>query len=58
MFLFLGIGIISISLIFYTFETLLVMGLIYLLLIPVGLFFYKKNRLSKTIAEDEHEDIL
>ena len=57
-FLFLGIGIISISLIFYTFETLLVMGLIYLLLIPVGLFFYKKNRLSKTIAEDEHEDIL
>ena len=57
-FLFLAIGVISISLIFYTFETLVIMCLIYLSLIPAGLFFYRKKRSSKTLAEDEHEDIL
>ena len=57
-FLFLGIGIVSISLIFYTFETLVIMILIYLLLIPVGLLFYRKNKSRKIVAEDENEDIL
>jgi len=57
-FLFLGIGIISISLIFFTFETLLIMGLVYLLLIPIGLLSYRNNGSRKTLAEDEHEDIL
>ena len=57
-FLFLGIGIISISLIFFTFETLLIGGLLYLLLIPVGFFFYRKSNFSKISSEDEHEDIL
>jgi CDP-diacylglycerol--serine O-phosphatidyltransferase len=58
-FLFLGIGIISIFLIFFTFETLLLIGLIYFLLIPVSFVSYRKNRSSnKTSPEDEHEDIL
>ena len=58
MFLFLGIGIISISLIFYTFETLVILGLIYFFLIPIGVLSYKKNISSKNFTEDEHEDIL
>ena len=57
-FLFLGIGIISISLIFYTFETLVILGLIYFFLIPIGVLSYKKNVSSKNFTEDEHEDIL
>ncbi len=57
-FLFLGIGVTSICLIFYTFETLVIMGLMYLLLIPVGLFFYRKNKSEKALIEDENEDIL
>ena len=57
-FLFLGIGIISISLIFFTFETLLIGGVIYLLLIPVGFIFYRRNNANQNLAEDEHEDIL
>ncbi len=42
-FLFLGIGITCISLIFFTFETLLFMGLGYFFLIPLSILFYKKN---------------
>ena len=57
-FLFLGIGIISISLIFYTFETLVILGLIYFFLFPIGVLSYKKNISSKNFTEDEHEDIL
>ena len=59
-FLLLSIGIIFISLLFYTFETLLIFSLIYLLSIPVSIFIYKKNErknLSK-ISDDDHEDIL
>ncbi len=59
-FLLLGIGIIFVSLVFFTFEALLIMGVIYLLLIPVSIVLYQKksrqfNRLS---SEDEHEDVL
>jgi len=57
-FLFLGIGVLSISLIFFTFETLLIMGLGYFLLIPLSLLFYRNKNLNKTSFEDEHEDIL
>ena len=39
-FLLLGIGIIFISLLFYTLETLLVFGITYLLSIPVSLLIY------------------
>ncbi|MDC0858935.1 CDP-diacylglycerol--serine O-phosphatidyltransferase [Pelagibacteraceae bacterium] len=59
-FLLLGIGIIFISLLFYTLKTLLAFGIIYLLSIPVSIIIYnnqnKKN--FKKISDEEHEDIL
>ena len=59
-FILLGIGIIFISLLDYTFETLLVFGLIYLISIPVSFFMYNKNNKKETLetSEDEHEDVL
>ena len=59
-FILLGIGIIFISLLDYTFETLLVFGLLYFISIPVSFFMFK-NRSKKDISEtseDEHEDVL
>ena len=57
-FLFLGIGIISVLLIFFTFKTLLFMGVGYLLLIPISFLSYRKKSANKILVEDEHEDIL
>ena len=59
-FILLGIGTIFISLLYYTFETLLVFGLLYFISIPVSFFMFK-NRSKKEISEtseDEHEDVL
>ncbi len=58
-FLLLGAGIVFIALLFYTLETLLIFGLIYLISIPVSIIMYKKqnNKLEK-ISDDNHEDIL
>ena len=58
-FLLFGIVIIFISLIFFTFKSLLIIGGIYLLSIPLSFDFYKKT--AKNInnqLEDDHEDIL
>ena len=59
-FLLLGIGICVSLLIFYTFETLFFIGVIYILLIPISFFHYrhknKKSFISST--EDEDEDVL
>ena len=59
-FLLLGIGIVFISLLFYTLETLLAFGICYLITIPVSTLIYrnqsKKN--AEKISEDNHEDIL
>ena len=59
-FLLLAIGVIFIALLFYTLETLLIFGIIYLLLIPISIILYnnqnKKN--SQKILEEDHEDIL
>ena len=56
-FLLLGIGIYVSLLIFYTFKTLLLTGIIYLLLIPISFFHYrhknKKSFISSTQEEDE-----
>ena len=59
-FLLLGIGIVFISLLSYTLETLLVFGIIYLITIPCGIILYsKKNKkISEKISEENHEDIL
>ena len=59
-FLLLAIGIIFISLLFYTFETLLAFGAVYLTSIPVSIIVFnhlnKKN--IRKISEEDHEDVL
>ena len=59
-FLLLAIGTIFIALLFYTFETLLVLIIIYLISIPISVFIFKKqqNKHSTKISEEDHEDIL
>ena len=59
-FLLLAIGIIFIALLFYTLETLLVFGLIYVLSIPISIFIYKRQNKKdlKKISDEDHEDIL
>ncbi len=59
-FLLLGIGIIFISLLFYTLETLLTFGLMYLISIPFSVIIYRnqnKKNIEK-ISEENHEDVL
>ena len=59
-FLLLGIGIYVSLLIFYTFETLFFSGTIYLLLIPVSFFHYRRKNKKKfiTFTEEDDEDVL
>ncbi len=59
-FLLLSVGVIFIALLFYTFKTLLFLSLIYLIIIPVSIFFYKKHikKHSTQISDEDHEDIL
>tara|TARA_B110000438_G_C15756450_1_gene625333 strand:+ start:442 stop:1233 length:792 start_codon:yes stop_codon:yes gene_type:complete len=59
-FILLGIGITFISLLYYTFEALLVFGLIYLISIPISYLIYKKQSRKKNLetSDDEHEDVL
>ena len=59
-FLLLIIGTIFIALLFYTFETLLVFGLIYLFFIPISIFIFKnqQKKQSPKISDEDHEDIL
>ena len=59
-FILLAIGMTFISLLFYTFKTLLVFCLVYFISIPISYFMYK-NQNKKTFfetSEDEHEDVL
>ena len=59
-FLLLVAGLIFIALLFYTFETLLLFGLLYLSSIPISIFIFynqKKKKLTK-ISDEDHEDIL
>ena len=60
-FILFGIGVVFVSFVFFTFETLLVAGLVYFAIIPVSFFIYKKK--DKRIKlhqeeEEEHEDVL
>ena len=58
-FLLLSAGIIFIALLFYTFETLLIFSLFYLISIPLSIFIYKKEQKKyTTISDEDHEDIL
>jgi CDP-diacylglycerol--serine O-phosphatidyltransferase len=59
LFLLLGIGIYLSSVIFYTFETLFLTGIVYIALIPISFFHYKnKKTLFKMENDDETEYIL
>ena len=53
-FILFGIGTIFVSLIFFTFKTLLILGFVYLLSIPLSFFILKKN--SKEIKKNENND--
>ena len=59
-FLLLTAGIIFIALLFYTFETLMIFGIIYLISIPISVLIYKKQQKKNTskISDEDHEDIL
>ena len=59
-FLLFGIVVVFVSLIFFTFKALLVLGLLYLTSIPVSYFLHNKTNkeFSKIQKEDDHEDIL
>ena len=59
-FLLLTAGIIFIALLFYTFETLLIFGILYLISIPLSILIYKKQQKINTskISDEDHEDIL
>ncbi len=59
-FLLLTAGIIFIALLFYTFETLLVFGVIYLISIPLSVLIYKKQekKHASKISDEDHEDVL
>ena len=59
-FLLLGIGIYLSLLIFYTFKTLFVTGLLYIILIPICYFHYKHTNNKSIISaqEEETEDVL
>jgi CDP-diacylglycerol---serine O-phosphatidyltransferase len=58
-FLLFGIVVIFISLIFFTFESLLVIGGVYLLSIPLSFYTYRKTKkIINTAQEEDHEDIL
>ena len=59
-FILLGIGISLVTLMFFTFETLLIFSFFYILSIPMACFTYLSNKKSVKIdnSEDDHEDIL
>ena len=59
-FILLGIGFSLVTLMFFTFETLLIFCFAYILSIPVACFTYHHNKKSIQLdnSEDEHEDIL
>jgi len=59
-FLLLGIGMIFIALLFYTFKTLLIFCFVYLISIPVSILIFKKQQRknSPKISDEDHEDIL
>ena len=59
-FILLAIGISLVTLMFFTFETLLIFSFFYILSIPIACFTYLSNKKSVQIdnSEDDHEDIL
>ena len=59
-FILLGIGLVFISLLFYTFKTLLIFSLIYLISVPISYIMYKNQTKKENLQtqDDDHEDVL
>ena len=59
-FILLGIGLVFISLLFYTFKTLLIFSLIYLFSVPISYIMYKNQTKKENLQtqDDDHEDVL
>ena len=59
-FLLLGVGLFFVSIIQFTFETLAICSIIYLILIPLGIYNYrvKLKTANQSELEEEHQDIL
>ena len=59
-FLLLGVGLFFVSIIQFTFETLAICSIIYLILIPLGIYNYrvKLKTANQNELEEEHQDIL
>ena len=59
-FILFGIGISLICIMFFTFETLFIFSLSYILTIPISSFTFLKNSKMKNekLSEEDHEDIL
>jgi len=59
-FILLAIGVSLVTLMFFTFETLIAFSLLYIISIPLACFTYYKNKKlsAESISEEEHEDIL
>jgi CDP-diacylglycerol--serine O-phosphatidyltransferase len=58
-FLLFGITILFVSVIFFTFEALLIVGIIYLLTIPISFILHKKtSKKFNSNKEEDHEDVL
>ena len=59
-FLLLGLGLFFVSIIQFTFETLTICSLVYLILIPLGIYNYKlkSKTANQSEIEEEHRDIL
>ena len=45
---------------FFTFETLFIFSMIYILTIPVALYSYNKSKknFKDLLSEEEHEDVI
>jgi len=56
LFLLLGIGIYLSSVIFYTFETLFLTGIVYIILIPISFFHYRNKKTFFKVEQDEEAD--
>ena len=58
--LLLSIGLSFVSLMFFTFETLILFGICYFITIPIAFLTYikKNNNISQNPSEEDHEDIL
>ena len=59
-FILLAIGTVFIALLYYTFETLLVLGVLYFFSMPISFFIYKSQSIKNIskISADDHEDVL